>query len=112
MDVRDRTSIAALTLAGSLAEPRRPHQLSARAELIARAREQGLKIYGATLTPFEGTTFPGYYAAACEANRQAVNAWIRFSGKFDAVIDFDRALRDPTNPGRMLPAYRCTRLTR
>ncbi len=74
-------------------------------QLIARAREQGLKIYGATLTPFEGTTFPGYYTAAGEAKRQAVNAWIRSSGEFDAVIDFDRALRDPANPGRMLPAY-------
>ena len=74
-------------------------------QLIARAREQGLKIYGATLAPFEGTIFPGYYSAAGEAKRQAVNAWIRGSGEFDAVIDFDRALRDPANPGRLLPAY-------
>lgn len=74
-------------------------------QLIARARDHGLKIYGATLTPFEGTIFPGYYTAAGEAKRQAVNAWIRSSGEFDAVIDFDRALRDPANPGRMLPAY-------
>ncbi len=74
-------------------------------QLIARARERGLKIYGATLTPFEGTTFPGYYTAAGEAKRQAVNAWIRGSGEFDAVIDFDKAIRDPANPGRMLAAY-------
>jgi len=74
-------------------------------QLIARAREQGLRIYGATLTPFEGTIFPGYYSAAGEAKRQAVNAWIRGSGEFDAVIDFDKALRDPAQPGRMLPAY-------
>ena len=74
-------------------------------QLIARAHERGLKIYGATLTPFEGTTFPGYYTAAGEAKRQAVNAWIRSSGEFDAVIDFDKALRDPANPGRMLAAY-------
>jgi lysophospholipase L1-like esterase len=74
-------------------------------QIIARARERGLKVYGATLTPFEGTTIPGYYTAAGEAKRQAVNAWIRNSGAFDAVIDFDKAIRDPANPGRMLPAY-------
>lgn len=74
-------------------------------QIIARARERGLKVYGATLTPFEGTTFPGYYTAAGEAKRQAVNAWIRNSRAFDAVIDFDKALRDPAHPGRMLPAY-------
>ena len=74
-------------------------------QLIARAKERGLRIYGATLTPFEGTTFPGYYTAAGEAKRQAVNAWIRQSGEFDAVVDFDKAIRDPANPGRMLAAY-------
>jgi lysophospholipase L1-like esterase len=74
-------------------------------QLIARAHERGLKIYGATLTPFEGTTFPGYYTAAGEAKRQAVNAWIRSSGEFDAVIDFDKALRDPADPGRMLAEF-------
>ena len=74
-------------------------------QIIARARERGLKVYGATLTPFEGTTIPGYYTPAGEAKRQAVNAWIRNSRAFDAVIDFDKAIRDPANPGRMLPAY-------
>jgi lysophospholipase L1-like esterase len=74
-------------------------------QLIARAKERGLKIYGATLTPFEGTTFPGYYTPAGEAKRQAVNAWIRQSGEFDAVVDFDKAIRDPASPGRMLAAY-------
>ncbi len=74
-------------------------------QLIARARERGLKIYGATLTPFEGTIFPGYFTAAGEVKRQAVNAWIRGSGEFDAVIDFDRVIRDPAFPSRMLPAY-------
>jgi lysophospholipase L1-like esterase len=74
-------------------------------QLIARAHERGLKIYGATLTPFEGTSFPGYYTAAGEAKRQAVNAWIRGSGEFDAVIDFDKAVRDPAHPTRMLAAY-------
>jgi len=74
-------------------------------QLIVRAHERGLKIYGATLTPFEGTTFPGYFTAAGEVKRQAVNAWIRHSGEFDAVIDFDKAARDPAHPTRLLPAY-------
>jgi lysophospholipase L1-like esterase len=74
-------------------------------QLITRAHERGLTIYGATLTPFEGTTFPGYYTLDGEAKRQAVNQWIRTSGAFDAVIDFDKAIRDPANPIRMLPAY-------
>lgn len=74
-------------------------------QIIARARERGLKIFGATLTPFEGTIFPGYYTAAGEAKRQAVNQWIRTSRAFDGVIDFDRAIRDPAHPTRMLPAY-------
>ena len=74
-------------------------------QIIARAHAQGLTIYGATLTPFEGTVFPGYYSAAGEAKRAAVNTWIRTSGAFDAVIDFDRAVRDPSHPTRMRPAY-------
>ena len=74
-------------------------------QLIARAHEKGLKIYGGTLTPFEGTTFPGYFTPAGEVKRQAVNQWIRTSGAFDAVIDFDKAIRDPAHPTRMLPMY-------
>jgi lysophospholipase L1-like esterase len=74
-------------------------------QIIARARERGLKIFGGTLTPFEGTIFPGYYTAEGEAKRQAVNQWIRTSGAFDAVIDFDMAIRDPAQPTRILPAY-------
>lgn len=74
-------------------------------QLVTRAHAAGLKIYGGTLTPFEGTTFAGYYAPDKEPVREAVNDWIRQSGRFDAVIDFDRAIRDPANPHRMLPAY-------
>jgi len=74
-------------------------------QLIARAHAQGLRIYGGTLTPFEGTIFPGYFSAAGEVKRQAVNRWIRTSGAYDAVIDFDAAIRDPLQPTRMLPAY-------
>ena len=74
-------------------------------QLIARAHAQGLLIYGATLTPFEDTLIPGYFTLAGEAKRQTVNAWIRTSRAFDAVIDFDRAIRDPAHPTRMLAAY-------
>ena len=74
-------------------------------QLIARAHERGLRIYGATLTPFEGTTIAGYYTAANEAKREALNRWIRTSGEYDGVIDFDRAVRDPAQPRRMLPQY-------
>ncbi len=74
-------------------------------QLIARAHARGVLIYGATLTPFEGTTIAGYYTTAGEAKRQIVNAWIRTSQGFDAVIDFDRAIRDPAHPTRMLAAY-------
>jgi len=74
-------------------------------QLIARAHAKGIPVYGATLTPFEGTVFPGYYTPEKEAVRQAVNNWIRGSDEFDAVIDFDRAVRDPANPTRMLPTY-------
>jgi lysophospholipase L1-like esterase len=74
-------------------------------KLIAQAHEKGVPVYGATLTPFEGTTFPGYYSSEKEAVRIAVNNWIRSSDEFDAVIDFEGALRDPAHPTRMLPAY-------
>lgn len=73
-------------------------------QLIRRAHARGLKIYGCTLTPFEGS-FPGYFTPAGEVKRQTVNAWIRTSGEYDAVIDFDAAVRDPANPTRILPLY-------
>jgi lysophospholipase L1-like esterase len=71
--------------------------------LAARARARGLKIWAGTLLPFEGTK--RFYSGEAEAQRQAVNAWIRSSGAFDAVVDFDQALRDPAHPGRLLPAF-------
>lgn len=71
-------------------------------QLIARARARGLKVYGATLTPFEGAA---YWTAEGEAKRQAVNEWIRTSGDYDAVVDFDAATRDPAAPTKFLPAY-------
>ena len=82
-----------------------PQLIAGYRQLIARAHERGLLIYGATLTPFENTTIPGYFSAAAEHKRDAVNHWIRTSGEWDAVIDFDRAVRDPEHPDRMLARY-------
>lgn len=77
-------------------------------QLIEAAHNAGLMIYGATLTPFGGSNAiygGGYGMPAGEAQRQLVNAWIRTSGAFDGVIDFDKAVRDPANPQNLLPAY-------
>lgn len=75
-------------------------------QMAMRAQAKGIRIYGGTLTPFENETFlRGAYTLEGEAKRQAVNEWIRSSGAFDAVIDFDRELRDPGYPARMLPVY-------
>ena len=71
-------------------------------QLIARVHARGLKIYGATLTPFEGAF---YFSPEGEVKRQAVNEWIRTSGAYDAVIDFDAATRDPTQPSRFQPGF-------
>ncbi|MFP5390628.1 MAG: SGNH/GDSL hydrolase family protein [Gammaproteobacteria bacterium] len=74
-------------------------------QLIARAHDKGVKVFGATLTPFKGTTFANYYSAAKDAVREEVNRWIRTGGEFDGVIDFDLAVRDPAQPSQMLAAY-------
>jgi lysophospholipase L1-like esterase len=73
-------------------------------QVVARLRGRGVKAYCGTLTPFESTTLPGYYAPRGEAKRQAVNAWIR-AGGCDAAIDFDTALRDPSRPARLRPGF-------
>jgi lysophospholipase L1-like esterase len=77
-------------------------------QLALRAQAHGIKIFGGTLTPFENETFlVGAWTPAREAVRQAVNAWIREGGAFDAVIDFDKGVRDPEHPASMLPIYDC-----
>jgi lysophospholipase L1-like esterase len=76
--------------------------ISGHRQLIARAHARGLRIIGATLTPIEGSA---YFAPDTEAKRQAVNTFIRTSGAYDAVIDFDRVTRDPVQPTRFLPAF-------
>ncbi|MFC0251741.1 SGNH/GDSL hydrolase family protein [Massilia consociata] len=71
-------------------------------QLISRARARGVRIVGATLPPMEGFV---YYTAQREAVRQATNGWLRSSNEFDMLIDWDRVLRDPANPGRLHPDY-------
>lgn len=79
------------------------------AQLVAQARSRGVRVVGATLTPFEGalpgTPLSDYYQKEKDALRQQLNAWIRASGLFDAMLDFDAWARDPANPQRLLPAY-------
>ncbi|HEX8403217.1 MAG TPA: SGNH/GDSL hydrolase family protein, partial [Duganella sp.] len=78
-------------------------------QLIAQARVRGVRIIGGTLPPFEGalhgTPFDGYYTPAKDAVRRQVNQWIKESGEFDAVADFDALLCDPARPARLLPRY-------
>lgn len=75
-------------------------------QIVLRAHEHGIKVYGATITPFSGSDY--YHPTAeNEADRQAINAWIRTPGHFDGVIDFDAALRDPAHPDRLRPEYDC-----
>ena len=77
-------------------------------QMAHRAHARGIRIFGGTLMPFENETFlVGAWNPAREAVRQAVNAWIRDGGAFDAVIDFDKGVRDPEHPARMLPVYDC-----
>jgi lysophospholipase L1-like esterase len=85
-----RDSIAASGIADEL--------IAAYREIVARSRARGLRVYGATILPFGGSF---YFDPAREAARQRVNAWIRTSGAFDAVIDFDAVMRDSADPARL-----------
>ena len=71
-------------------------------QIIDRAHEHGIRVFGATLTPYEGAD---YYSPDGEAERQAVNQWIRTGGAFDGVIDFDAAVRDPNHPAQFREGY-------
>lgn len=70
-------------------------------QIIDRAHAHGIKVFGATLTPYEGAN---YYSEEGEQKREAINRWIRTGGAFDGVVDFDAATRDPDNPKRFLAA--------
>ena len=72
--------------------------------VINQAHAQGVKIYGATILPYQGA---GYYTTNGESIREAVNQWIRTSGAFDAVIDMDATMRSSSNPLALNPAYDC-----
>lgn len=76
-------------------------------QIIVRSRQHGIRIMGGTLTPFRGSEvpYPNYWSAQKEATRQTVNRWIRTSGAFDAVVDFDAAVRDPASPQNLLPSF-------
>jgi len=71
-------------------------------QMITRAHMRGIKVIGATLTPYEGA---GYYSEPGEVTRTAVNQWIRTTGLLDGMVDFDLATRDPENPKKFRPGY-------
>src|SRR5262249_47279229 len=78
-------------------------------QLAAAARLHGVRIVVGTVTPFEhalaGTPLEGHYSPAKDAVRRALNEWLRSCGEFDAVVDFDRLLRDPAHPSQLAPAF-------
>ena len=71
-------------------------------QIAQEAHERGIKVFGATVTPVKGN---GYYSEDHERGRQQLNDWIRTSGVFDGVIDFDRMVADPAQPDRLDPAF-------
>ncbi len=77
---------------------------AAYSQMIERAHARAVRVIGATILPYVGS---GYYhpGPESEADRQAINAWIREPGHFDGVVDFDKVTRDPQHPERLLPAY-------
>src|SRR5262249_20911115 len=80
------------------------HMIAAYDQMVAPPHTHGSKVIGGTLWPFANSPYypPG---PPTEADRQAVNQWIRAPGHFDVVVDFDKLTRDPQHPDRMLPAY-------
>ncbi len=78
-------------------------------ELIARARKNGIRVIATTIPPFENATFRGpvihFYTPEKDRVREEFNQWIRTSGEFDGVADFDKAVRDPNHPSQLSPAY-------
>lgn len=80
--------------------------LGAYRQMIIRAHAHGIRVIGATITPYMGSDYyhPG---PASEADRQAINQWIRTPGNFDAVLDFDKVVRDASHGDRLRPIYDC-----
>jgi lysophospholipase L1-like esterase len=73
-------------------------------QIVTRAHAHGIRVIGATILPYTGSDYyhPG---PESEADRQAVNQWIRTPGHFDEIVDFDKVMRDPARPDRLLPEY-------
>jgi lysophospholipase L1-like esterase len=83
---------------GAKSSPTVAELIAGHRQLIDRARARGLRVYGGTVLPFEGAA---YWTPEGEAKRQALNDWMRGSGAYDAVLDFDRLMRDPARPTRL-----------
>jgi lysophospholipase L1-like esterase len=80
--------------------------LVAYGQMILRAHAHGIRVIGATILPYSGNGF--YHPDQLnEADRKTINEWIRAAGHFDAVVDFDKIMRDPAHPDRLLPAFDC-----
>jgi lysophospholipase L1-like esterase len=108
-DVLDQTGVRTVVILLGINDiQQEPHQLdpakitAGLARLAAMAHAKGIRVLGGTLTPFEGWST---YDASEEAARQGVNDWIRSTHDYDGYVDFDAAVRDPSDPHRMLPAY-------
>ena len=93
---------------GHAADPNAPYDIVSADDIIAglaqlaeRAHIHGIKVYGATLTPYVGAK---YQSPAGQVMHEAVNSWIRTTRQLDGVIDFDKATQDPANPTVFLPA--------
>jgi lysophospholipase L1-like esterase len=96
-------------IGGAVGARARHHPAATAADIIAalhqiaeRARSHALRVYGATITPFGGSAT--YFTPESETDRQTVNQWIRTTADFDAVVDFDAAVREPANPTRLAAA--------
>jgi lysophospholipase L1-like esterase len=94
---------------GGLHDPNRPdYHLTAEdlgqglSQLMARAHEHGVKVFGATIIPYQGA---GYATEKGEQIREAVSTWILTSGVFDGAVDFDKATRDPDHPLAIASQY-------
>lgn len=78
--------------------------IAAYEQIVSRAHTHGIQVIGATILPFADSAF--YHPSpATEADRQAINAWIRGAGHFDAFVDFDEVTRDPQHPDHLLPGF-------
>jgi len=98
-DIRNRNPAEAVTA---------DEMIAGYKQMVLRAHARGIKIFGGTLLPFENETFVvGAYTPEGEVKREAVNNWIRTSGAFDGVVDFEKALRDPDHPTSLLAKYDC-----